>query len=105
MNNSDITTRSAPSACARARAARTFAALPVTSPTVGFNCASVIAKLSVIERWCSAHGQTAIACLDKTYALGEREQPEQARGNQRHADRGRTHVLDPPDLRIVLGRQ
>src|SRR5260221_2505226 len=64
MNNSGSTTRSAPSARAFARAARALAALPVTSPTVGFNWASVIenwALRSVIEQWCLAHGQTAIA--------------------------------------------
>ena len=42
MNNSGNTTRSAPSALACARAARALAALPATSPTVGFNWASVI---------------------------------------------------------------
>ena len=38
--NSGSTSKSAPSACARA--VRAFAALPATSPTIGFNCASVI---------------------------------------------------------------
>src|SRR6266404_6369495 len=42
MNSSEKTTRSAPSARAFSRAARAFAALPATSPTVGFNWASVI---------------------------------------------------------------
>ncbi len=42
MNNSDSITRSAPSARARSRAARTFAALPATSPIVGFNWAKVM---------------------------------------------------------------
>ena len=28
-----------------------------------------------------------------------------ARGDQRHADRGRTHVLDPADLQVVVGGQ
>src|SRR5271155_628329 len=108
MNNSDTITRSAPSALARARAARTFAALPATSPTVGFNWAKVIenwSARSVIGGSCLAYGQTTIACSDNAYALGDREQPEQPRGDQRHADRGRTHVLDPPDLQVVVGGQ
>src|SRR5437868_5490179 len=64
MNNSGSTRRSAPSALALSRAARALAALPVTSPTVGFNCASVILKVgSVIGRWCLAQEQTANACF------------------------------------------
>src|SRR5271154_2074771 len=108
MNNSDRTTTSAPSAFALARATRALAALPSTSPTVGFIWASVIAKFfgrSVICGWCLAYGQTTIACSDNAYALGDREQPEQPRGDQRHTDRGRTHILDPPDLQVVLGGQ
>src|ERR1700742_1608240 len=64
MNSSDSTRRSAPSARARARAARALAALPVTSPTVGFNWASVIENWAlywVMKQWCLAHGQPAIA--------------------------------------------
>src|SRR5437899_9896816 len=62
MNSSGSTRRSAPSALALSRAARALAAFPVTSPTVGFNCASVILKVgSVIGRWCLAQEQTANA--------------------------------------------
>src|SRR5881275_2088069 len=48
MNSSGSTTRSAPSALALSRAARALAALPATSPTVGFNCASVILKVGSV---------------------------------------------------------
>src|SRR5215204_2987664 len=62
MNSSGSTRRSAPSALALSRAARAFAALPVTSPTVGFSWASVIVNLGlVMGRWCLAQEQTAIA--------------------------------------------
>src|ERR1700729_1525138 len=114
MNNSDSITRSAPSARARSRAARTFAALPLTSPMVGLSWAKVIenwSARSVMNGSCLACAQTAIVRSDDTHAsdnahaLGDRKQPEQPGGNQRHADRGRPHVLDPPDLQIVLGSQ
>src|SRR6188474_713002 len=62
MNNSGSTRRSAPSALALSRAARALAALPVTSPTVGFSWASAIVNLgSVMGRWCLAQEQTANA--------------------------------------------
>src|SRR5206468_12183606 len=62
MNNSGSTTRSAPSALALSRATRALAALPVTSPTVGFSWASEIVNLgSVMGRWCLALEQTANA--------------------------------------------
>src|ERR1700678_382081 len=108
MTNSGNTTRSAPAARACARAARALAALPATSPTAGFNWASVTVKWvagSVMERWCLARGQTAIAWSDRAYALGDGEQPEQARHDQRDAHRRRAHILDPADLRIMLGGQ
>src|SRR5690349_2821665 len=140
MNNSGSTSRSAPSVLAWSRAARALAALPVTSPTVGFNCASVIVKLgSVMERWCLAQEQTAnarlvafssevgtgsrrenaskqklryavllrisTAYLERAYAFGDGEQPERPGHQQRDADRCRAHVLDPPDLRVVVGGQ
>src|SRR6266566_7416872 len=108
MNNSGNSIRSAPSALAWARAARALAALPATSPTVGFSWASVIKNWepgSVMRRWCTALVQTAIACLERAYAFGDGKQPEQAGHDQRHADRGRAHVLDPPDLRIMFGGQ
>src|SRR4029079_6038388 len=64
MNSSGSTTRSAPSALALSRAARALAALPVTSPTVGFNWASEMVNLgSVMGRWCLAQGQTANDCF------------------------------------------
>src|SRR3954447_1912 len=138
MNNSGSTRRSAPSALALSRAARALAALPVTSPTVGFSWASVIVNLgSVMGRWCLAQEQTAnarfiafsseagtgsreenaskqklryavlirisTAYLERAYAFGDGKQPEGASHQQRDADRRRTHVLDPPDLRIVVG--
>src|SRR5579872_919903 len=111
MNNSGSRSRSASSACAFARAARALAALPAISPTVGFNWASVIenrSARSVMGGSCLVAAQTAIAWLDRAHldrahAFGDRKQPKQARGDERHADRGRTHVLDPPDLRIVVG--
>jgi hypothetical protein len=43
------------------------------------------------------------AYLNSAYAFGEGEQPESAGDQQRDADRGRPHVLDLPDLRIVVG--
>src|SRR3954471_15522109 len=61
MNSSGSTSRSAPSAFAFWRAARAFAALPGTSPTVGFNCASVIVNFgSLIRQWCPAQAETSI---------------------------------------------
>src|SRR6185503_9801659 len=64
MNNSGSTSRSAPSAVALSRAARALAALPVTSPTVGFSWASAMVNLgSVMGRWCLAQGQTANDCF------------------------------------------
>src|SRR5690242_7056785 len=140
MNNSGSTSRSAPSVLAWSRAARALAALPVTSPTVGFNCASVIVKLgSVMERWCLAQEQTAnarlvafssevgtgsrqenaskqkptyavliptsTAYLERAYTFGDGKQPERPGHQQCDADRRRPHVLDPPDLRIVVGGQ
>src|SRR6202012_232480 len=98
MNNSESTIRSAPSALARARAARALAALPATSPIVGFNWASVMenwSARSVMSGSCLGCAKSAIASSDNAHALGEREQPENAGGEQRHADRRRTHVLDP----------
>src|SRR3954463_5738902 len=43
------------------------------------------------------------AYLERAYAFGDGKQPERACHQQRDADRRRTHVLDPPDLRIVVG--
>src|ERR1700726_2719613 len=113
MNSSGNTRRSAPSAAARTRAARALAALPSISPTVGFNCASVImnsAVRSVItyahigyknnDPW---HAGLQWPALDRSYALGEGKQPEQAGHYQRHADGGRAQILDPADLWIVIG--
>src|ERR1700755_1873315 len=111
MNNSGSTTRSAPSAAARTRAARAFAAFPSTSPTVGLSWASVILNSAVRSFITYAHigynynglrlplGQSPAS--DRSHALGDGEQPEQ-RGHQQHdADCGRAHILDPADLRIV----
>src|SRR6185503_13693713 len=138
MNNSGSTSRSAPSALALSRAARALAALPVTSPTVGFNWASAMVNLgSVMGLWCLAQEQTANDCfvafssevdtgsreenaakqklryaalipistayLERAYAFGDGKQPERPGHQQRHADRRRPHVLDPPDLRVVGG--
>src|SRR6476661_681160 len=138
MNSSGSTTRSAPSALALSRATRALAALPVTSPTVGFSWASEIVNLgSVMGRWCLAEEQTAnarfkafssevgtgsheenaskqklryavlilisTAYLERAYAFGDGKEPEGASHQQRDADRRRPHVLDPPDLRIVVG--
>ena len=62
MNSSGSTTRSAPSARALSRAARALAALPVTSPTVGFSWASVIVNCgSVMASMVPCTEQTAIA--------------------------------------------
>src|ERR1700743_3694788 len=103
MNNSGSTTRSAPSAAARTRAARALAALPSTSPTVGLSWASVILSSvgrSVIPYAHIGYNEDAprrpglqTLGLDHTHALGDGKQPEQ-RGHQQHdADRGRAHVL------------
>src|SRR3954451_7320090 len=43
------------------------------------------------------------AYLERAYAFGDGKQPEGASHQQRDADRRRAHVLDPPDLRIVVG--
>src|SRR5581483_1231963 len=115
MNNSGNTTRSAPSVAARARAARALAALPSTSPTVGLSWASVIFNSAVRSFITYAHigyndngplrefGQSPAS--DRSHAFGDGKQPEQ-RGHQQHdADRGRAHVLDPADLRIVIHGQ
>src|SRR5689334_12297264 len=78
MNSSGSTRRSAPSVLAWSRAARALAALPVTSPTVGFNCASVIVKVgSVMGRWCLAQEQTANArfvALSREVDTGSRKE-------------------------------
>src|SRR6201995_528629 len=113
MNNSGSTTRSAPSAAARARAARALAALPSTSPTVGLSWASVILNSAVRSYITYAHigyndngpqraGLQSLAS-DRSHALSDGKQPEQRRHQQHDADRGRAHVLDPADLRIVVG--
>src|ERR1700736_5452424 len=95
MNISGSTIRSAPSACARARAARALAALPVTSPTVGFNWASVIlnwAAGSVMGQWCLARGQTAIACFRPRLCV-RRWRAARTGPPSPHADRRRTQLL------------
>src|SRR4051812_1678773 len=138
MNSSGSTTRSAPSAFALSRAARALAALPVTSPTVGFSWASEIVNLgsvmgAMVPRTranCKCSLQSAFkrsdagsreesaskqklryavliristAYLERAYAFGDGKQPERPAHQQRDADRRRPHVLDPPDLRIVVG--
>src|SRR5580704_1312895 len=115
MNSSGSTRRSEPSAAAWARAARALAALPSISPTVGFSWASVILNSAVRSLITYAHigynndglchGELQSPALDRSYALGEGKQPEQAGHYQRDADRGRSQILDSADLRIVIGGQ
>src|SRR6516225_1251948 len=108
MNSSGSTTRSAPSAAARARAVRALAALPSTSPTVGLSWASVMTNswtASVMGGWCTATRPTATLALDHAHAFGDGEEPEQAGHDQGQADRGRSHVLDVLDLLVAIGGQ
>src|ERR1700756_531096 len=115
MKSSGSTTSSAPSLAARARAARALTALPSTSPTVGLSWASVILNSAVRSLITYAHigynnnvpsrAGLQSPALDRSYALGDGKQPEDASHQQSDADRRRSHVLDPPDLRVVIGGQ
>src|SRR5437870_10884480 len=99
MNSSGNATRSAPSRCPSARAARTFSALPAMSPTVGLSCATAIARLSAGREFMAA---PRMSISNETEALGERHQPGKARDDQREPNSGRADVLDAADLRIDL---
>src|SRR6516225_8625047 len=108
MKSSEKTTRSAPSAAARARAARALAALPSTSPTVGLSWASVMMNWSVrsvMAIRCTSVAPSAIARSEHSHALGDGEQPEDAGHDQGDTDRRRAHVLDMLDLGIVIHGQ
>src|SRR5215831_697403 len=97
MKSSENTIRSAPSAAALARAVRTLAALPSISPTAGLSWASVILNSALRSLITYAHiGYNKYApwraglqstALDRSYALGDGKQPEQAGHQQRNADR------------------
>src|SRR5690349_7930615 len=108
MNSSESTSKSAPSDVACFRAARALAALPVTSPTTGLSCASVIVSWDLVMiAFSPPRAIFAIAQYehnsDETHALGDGEQPRRTRDQQCDADRCRSHVLDPADLGIVVG--
>src|ERR1700757_4788662 len=115
MKSSGNTTRSAPSLAARARAARALAALLSTSPTVGFSWGSVILNSAVRSLIRYAHigynnnvpsrAGLQSPALDRSYALGDGKQPKGTGHQQCDADRRRSHVLDPPDLWVVIGGQ
>ena len=111
MNSSGKTSRSARSDTACFRAARAFAALPVTSPTMGLSWASVIVSwvALVMIAFSPLRQKSAIAQYehksDETYALCDGEQPDPSGDHQRDADGRRPHVLDPADLLVVVGRQ
>src|SRR5215831_19611587 len=97
MNSSGKATRSAPSRCPSARAARAFSALPAMSPTVGLSCATAIARRSAGREFMDAP-----RFLHEAEALGERHQPGKARDDQREPDGGGADILDATDLRIDL---
>src|SRR5438128_1671324 len=107
MNISGNATRSAPCAAAAARARRTLSALPPTSPTVGLSCASAIFRRSA-GRACMASMSRAAAASgnrahsDDAQPFRQRNEPDEAGDHDRDADGGRAHVLDPPDLGILL---
>src|SRR5215472_3623798 len=114
MKSSGNTTRSAPSAAAFARPARALVALPSTSPTVGLSWASVILKSAArsfmtythfIHKYGAPTVGLQLPSLDRAYAFGDGKQPKQGADDQRHAHRGRTQILHPPDLRIVISGQ
>src|SRR6516165_6908701 len=114
MKSSGNTRRSAPSAAALTRAARTLAALPSTSPTVGFSWASVILNSAVRSLMTYAHfvykydtprPLRQSPSSDRAYALGDGKQPEQGANNERNPHRRRAQILDAADLRIVSRRQ
>src|SRR5689334_20795462 len=100
MNSSGKATRSAPSRCASARAARAFSMLPARSPTVGLSCATAIASRSAGREFMVHRAHQSIS--NEAEALGERKKPGGARDDQGEPDRGRADVLDPADLRIDL---
>src|SRR5215831_7876335 len=115
MKSSENTIKSAPSAAALTRAARTLAALPSMSPTVGLSWASVILNSALRSLITYAHigynkcapwrAELQSPALERSYALGDGKQPKKAGHQKRHADRCRAHVLDPPDLQIMVGGQ
>src|ERR1700749_2044511 len=109
MKSSGNTIRSAPSAVARSRAARTLAALPSTSPTVGFSWARVILNSAVrslmtyahfVYKYDAPHPLRQSPSSDRAYALSDGKHPEQRADNQRNPHRRRAQILDPADLRI-----
>src|SRR5690242_10998606 len=99
MNNSGNSTRSAPSAMARERATRAFAALPSISPMVGLSWASVTANAS------KRSVMAAVLALEESQSLDDGDDPECAGHQQRDAHCGRAHVLDPADLLVVIHGQ
>src|SRR4051794_24699093 len=100
MKSSGKATRSAPSRCASARAARAFSVLPARSPTVGLSWATAIASRSDGREFMVHRAYQSIS--DEADALGEREKPSETCDDQSKPDRGRADVLDPADLRIDL---
>src|SRR5689334_12203026 len=102
MNNSGNSTRSATSAIARARAERALAALPSMSPMTGLSWASVTANALRRSVMAFRSPSWRIPRLEEPQPLDNGDDPERAGHQQRHADRRRAHVLDPPDLLVVI---
>ena len=96
MNSSGSTSRSAPSAAAAPARARTFAALPCDIADgrieLGQRDLEAVARSVMADRAPQLNSITA----SEAHALGEREQPERARHQQRHPDRGRADSLTRP---------
>ena len=99
--------RSAPCSAAVWRAARALSALPATSPTVGLSCAMRDREAVGGAR---AHGdglrgqsggRNRPPSQPCKQPLADRQQPGEPRDQYRNADRGRAHVLDHPDLRMM----
>src|SRR5690349_10763170 len=105
MNNSGYRMMSTPGAASRA--ARTFAAFPTISPTTGLSWARAIERRSgggFMPNVYAAAASFAMLAEPANEPLPDRKEPCGTRHQQRKPDRGRSHILDALDDRIMFHR-